>query len=61
MKSDLAELFKVAAAGTGGTVATIKLADVATLVSIAVGCVTFLYVAAKLYFLFKHNGRKPLD
>lgn len=57
MKSDFLELAKVTLAGTGGYVATISLADVATLGSIGVAVVTIVYVSAKLYYLIKYSGR----
>ncbi len=57
MKSEIFDLAKVGTIGTGGTLASVSLAQVSVLVSIAVGCVTFLYVAAKLYFLVKSGGK----
>lgn len=57
MKSELFDLAKVGTIGTGGTLASVSLAQVSVIVSIAVGVVTFLYVSAKLYFLVKHGGR----
>lgn len=55
---DVLELIKVSAVGTGGFFATIKLADVATLVSIGVGLCTIAYVTAKLYYLICNDGKE---
>lgn len=59
MKSEATELARVAAIGATGWFATIKLADVATLVSIMVGLATLTYVIAKTYFLIKNGGKSP--
>ena len=57
LATELFDLAKVGTVGTGGAFATIKLADVSLLVSIGVGVLTFIYIAAKLYYLIKHGGR----
>lgn len=57
MKSELVDLAKVGSIGTGGTLASVSLAQVSVIVSIAVGAVTFVYVSAKLYFLIKSGGK----
>ena len=57
MQAELAEMTKVASVGSGGAFATIALSDVSTLVSIAVGIVTFCYVSAKLFYLVKSGGK----
>lgn len=57
MKDDLFELNKVGLTGLVGTIAAMTLADVATLTSIAVGLATFVYVAAKIFFLVRSGGR----
>jgi len=51
------ELAKVSIIGGGGSFLVHWLADVASLVSILVGCITFVYVATKLYFLLKYKGK----
>ena len=51
------ELNKVALTGLAGSIAAMTLADVATIMSIAVGAVTFCYVGAKLYFLIRSGGK----
>ena len=58
MQSELFDLAKVGTLGSGGAIATIKLADISVVVSIAVGVVTFCYVSAKLYFLLRNGGEK---
>lgn len=59
MKTEAAEMLRVAGVGTVGTFAAIKLTDVATVVSILVGLATLTYVTAKTYFLIKNKGREP--
>ena len=61
MQAEVAETAKVGLAGTGGSIATLALADVSTVVSISVGIVTFCYVGAKLYFLIRDNGKDPKE
>lgn len=58
MQNELADLARVATVGSGGAFATLALADVSVIVSIAVGVVTFCYVSAKLYFLLRNGGEK---
>ena len=60
MQAEIAEMTKVTSVGSGGAFATIALADVSTLVSIAVGIVTFCYVSMKLYYLVKSDGKNEL-
>lgn len=57
MRSDLIDLLRVGLTGTAGSLATLKLGDVHLLMSIAVGAITFLYVATKLVLLLR--GRHP--
>lgn len=57
MHHELIDIFKVGTIGTGGAAASLKLADVSVLVSIAVGLVTFCYVSAKLYYLIRNGGK----
>lgn len=59
--AEIIDLAKVGTIGTGGALASLQLADVSLIVSIAVGVVTFLYVAAKLFFLIKSGGRGSKD
>jgi len=59
MKSEAIELLRVTGVGTAGLLATIKLQDVATFVSILVGLATLTYVCAKTYFLIRNNGNEP--
>jgi len=58
MHPDVVEIAKVGMAGTSGSIATMALSDISAFVSIAVGVVTFCYVAAKLYFLIKSGGKR---
>jgi len=51
------ESMKVTVVGFFGWLATVKLADVATVVSILVGLATLGYVLSKTYFLFKNHGK----
>jgi len=55
----LGELFRVAVIGSAGWLTAFTLADAATVVSICVGVATLVYVAAKTYFLIKHDGGGP--
>jgi hypothetical protein len=55
--AEIFDLIKVGAIGTGGTVATLKLADISLMVSIGVGVVTFLYITSKLILLWRNNGK----
>ena len=57
MRDDIISGVKVCTVGTIGFVTSLKLADAATLVSIAVGLATLVYIGAKTYFLFKNQGR----
>lgn len=57
MRHELVELAKVGTIGTGGALAGLSLSQVSVIVSIGVGCITFLYVGAKLYFLIKSGGK----
>lgn len=59
MRQEGLELIRVSCVGTLGFMATMQLADVATLVSIAVGVATFTYVVTKLYFLIRNKGQEP--
>lgn len=61
IKAELLDLAKVGTIGTSGTFATITLAHVSAIVSIAVGVMTFLYVGTKLYYLIKSGGKGKLD
>lgn len=56
--SETLELAKVAVIGGGGFFATIKLADVATAVSILVGLATLVYVVTKTVYLIKNHGKE---
>lgn len=56
MTADDFDLIRVPAVGLSGLTLTITLADVAALVSIAVGLVTFGYVLTKWILLFKRRG-----
>lgn len=51
------ESMKVTAVGFFGWLTALKLADVATIVSIGVGLATLGYVLSKTYFLFKNHGK----
>ncbi len=51
------EIAKVGGVGVAGTLASMGLSDVATIVSIGVGLATFTYVCSKIYFLFKNHGK----
>ena len=61
MTKEVAELTKVGATGFVGFIASLKLADVATLTSIGVGVATIIYIGAKTYFLFKNRGNSPTE
>ena len=61
MQTEVADIAKVGMAGTSGGIATMALSDVSAVVSIAVGAITFCYVAAKLYYLLKHEGKPPRE
>lgn len=61
MHPDVVEIAKVGMAGTSGSIATMALSEVSAFVSIAVGIVTFCYVAAKLYYLLKNGGKDSIQ
>lgn len=52
---------RVAVIGTGGTVGSLLLERVNAVVGIAVGVATFVYVAAKCYYLIKEHQRDEAD
>jgi len=55
-----AEMVKVGGVGLLGVLTSISLSDVATIMPIAVGGATLIYILAKTYFLFRNHG-KPAD